>query len=463
MNSDGDPCELEAVLEAMADGVFVVDTQRVVRRWNPAMQRMTGYAPEDVIGKSCGVFTWLEQTDDAEDGMYCRLFAAGSMDRTELTALCRDGSTLPVLVSARVMKNPSGEPMGAVVTVTDLSTLKRLESQVSQLRMEVEGRFQFHNLVGSSHVMQQVFQRIELAAASETTILVLGETGTGKELAAKAIHYHSPRKDGPLVSVNCSALSESLVESELFGHVKGSFTGALKDHVGRFEQAHGGTIFLDEVGEIPLSVQVKLLRVIQEREIERIGESRPRKVDVRIIAATHRDLRERLQQGQFREDLFYRLNVFPIELPPLRERREDLAPLVAHFLSKFNERSGKQVQRVNQDAMRMMMDYCWPGNVRELENCIEHAFVTCGPGEIDVMDLPIEIRRTDIKDRICGPRSDTAREPKRARRPANRDEILALLRECDWNKAEVARRLGITRTQVWRRMVQLGIPMQPEG
>jgi PAS domain S-box-containing protein len=450
----------------MADGLFIVDPQRKIRRWNPAMERLTGYSAEETVGKPCGVFTWLEKdADEEEDGMYCRLFAAGSMDRSELTVRCKDGSTLPVLASARTLKDAEGNPTGAVVTVTDISTIKRLEREVTQLRQAVEERYQFHNIVGKSQAMQRVFELIELAAASETTVLVRGETGTGKEMVAKAIHFHSRRKDGPLVSVNCSALSETLVESELFGHVRGSFTGAVKDHVGRFERANGGTIFLDEVGEIPQAVQVKLLRVIQEREIERIGESKPRKVDVRIIAATHRDLRDRVEKGLFREDLFYRLNVFPIYLPPLRERKEDIGPLVAHFLEKYNERAKKSIAGMNPDAMRMVMDYCWPGNVRELENAIEHAFVTCGQGHIDSLDLPLEIRRTDIKDRICGRQNASisdASAPKPSRRAATKEEIVALLKECDWNKAEVARRLGITRTQVWRRMVQLEIPLNPE-
>ena len=461
-----DPAELEAVLETMADGVFVVDTRRVVRRWNAAMTRLTGYSADAAVGNPCGVFTWLEKDpEQEEEGVYCRLFAAGSMDRSELTVRCKDGSTLPVLVSARVLKDAQGNPTGAVVTVTDISTIKHLETEVTRLRQAVEDRYHFHNIVGKSEPMQRVFQLIELAAASETTVLVLGETGTGKELVAKAIHFHSPRKAGPLVSVNCSALSETLVESELFGHVRGAFTGALKDHVGRFEGANGGTIFLDEVGEIPPAVQVKLLRAIQEREIERIGESKPRKVDVRIIAATHRDLRGLVETGRFREDLFYRLNVFPVYLPPLRERPEDTGLLVAHFIEKYRARTAKPITGIKPDAMRMVMDYCWPGNVRELENAIEHAFVTCGQDEIDALDLPLEIRRTDIRDRICGrrqapaPGASTPRKP--ARRPATREEILALLDACDWNKAEVARRLGITRTQVWRRMVQLEIPMTP--
>lgn len=466
-SANNENVELAAILDTMADGLFVVDSARRVRCWNPAMERITGYAAAETLGQPCGVFTWIEKdTDTEEEGMYCRLFAAGSMDRSELTVLCKDGSTLPVLASARTLKDTAGNPTGAVVTITDISTLKRLETEVSQLRQELGGQYQFQDIVGKSPSMRQVFRLIELAADSETTVLVRGETGTGKELVAKAIHFNSPRKNGPLVSVNCSALSETLVESELFGHVRGSFTGALRDHVGRFERANGGTLFLDEVGEIPPMVQVKLLRVIQEREIERIGESKVRKVDVRIIAATHRDLRERVEQGLFREDLFYRLNVFPIHLPPLRERREDIPPLVDHLTEKYNGRTNRKISGVTPEAMRLIMDYCWPGNVRELENAVEHAFVTSTGGRIDALDLPLEVRRTDVKDRICDRKKSSPSDtpaPRSLRRASTREDLVAALKDCNWNKAEAARRLGITRTHVWRLMVRYKIPLTPES
>lgn len=441
-----DSQELELILETMADGVLVVDANRTVRRWNRGMERLTGFSREEAVGKPCA-------------GGICRLFAAGSLDRAEITITRKNGQTIPVIASARLMQGPGHESLGAVVTMTDISTVRNLQEEIFNLRREIGDRYEFHNIVGRSPAMQQVFTLIELAAASTASILICGETGTGKELVARAIHHHSDRADQPLVTVNCSALSETLVESELFGHVRGAFTGAVKDYIGRFERADGGAIFLDEVGEIPQNVQVKLLRVIQEREIERIGDSQPRKVNVRIMAATHRDLRERVEQGKFREDLFYRLNVFPIHLTPLRNRREDIQPLVDHFIRKFNEKSGKKVTHINRDAMRMINDYCWPGNVRELENAIEHAFVTCLRTEINPPDLPIEIRRADIKERICN-RKATLRTPERIhRKPVQKDELLSLLQECSWNKAEVARRLGITRTHVWRKMTQLGIPL----
>ena len=259
--------------------------------------------------------------------------------------------------------------------------------------------------------------------------------------------------------------------------MRGAFTGAIQDHPGRFERAHGGTLFLDEVGELPSPTQVKLLRVLQEREFERVGDTQVRPVDVRVIAATHRDLRRQVVEGAFREDLFYRLNVFPIHLPPLRARKDDIDPLVRRFIVLFRERTGKPISSVEPDAMRIIMDYCWPGNVRELENAIEHAFVTCPGGSIGPFDLPIEIRRLELTREVCSDggegRAGEARPvsahgdarpyaPAYRRRGADRDEMLRALELSGWNKAEAARRLGITRTSVWRRMRSLGIPLDPD-
>ncbi len=451
----------------MAEGLYVVDLDGVIQRWNRSMERISGYTAAEAIGQRCSFLDSEACPDNPVPPTECPLFRHGRLDNVETTIRCKDGRRRPISKSARVLKNAAGQVVGSVETLTDMSSMRRLENEVSRLLEEVEERFEFHNIIGKSLGMREVFELIGLAAASQATALIHGETGTGKELVAKAIHYHSSRKDGPLVTVNCSALSESLLESELFGHVEGAFTGGIRDHVGRFERADGGTVFLDEVGEIPPSIQVKLLRVLQEREFERVGESTPRRVDVRVIAATHRDLRERVREGAFREDLFYRLNVFRISLPPLRERKEDIEPLIAHFVRKFSETTGKHIERLTPDAMRIVMEYCWPGNVRELEHAIEHAFVVCSGPEIGPFDLPVEIRRFDLQQAICRDnlradevsvgRTSTAGRAK----PATREALLNVLKECDWNKAEAARRLGITRTSIWRRMKRLGIPLEP--
>ncbi|MFO7973708.1 MAG: sigma 54-interacting transcriptional regulator [Candidatus Hydrogenedentota bacterium] len=464
--------ELATILDTMADGVFVIDTEHVIQRWNRAMERITGYSPAEAIGRNCAFLNDGCRCDHCDHlpPFTCDLFEVESVDKAETVIRNCDGEEVHVVAAGRVLRGDDREPIGAVITLTDITSLRHLETEMNQLRREVTGRFEFHNIVGKSPQMREIFNLVELAAASPVTVLITGETGTGKEIVAKAIHYHSERKDGPLVRVNCSALSESLLESELFGHAKGAFTGAIRDHAGRFERANGGTIFLDEVGDIPPLVQVKLLRVLQERELERVGEATPRKVDVRVIAATHRNLRELVRRGEFREDLFYRLKVFPINLPPLRERKEDIDPLIKRFIARFNEETGKNIQGLTPDAIRMAMDYCWPGNVRELENAIEHAFVTCNGAFIGPFDLPIEIRRVELKQQLCDDASPFdgftisgtyAEGASRRKRGNNREELIAVLDACDWNKAEAARRLGITRTSVWRRMKKLGVPLEP--
>jgi two-component system response regulator HydG len=318
-------------------------------------------------------------------------------------------------------------------------------------------------LVGSSHRMHLVYERTHLAANSHTTVLILGETGTGKELVAEAIHFASSRKQGPLVKVNCSALSENLLESELFGHVKGAFTGAIKDKVGRFEAAHEGTIFLDEIGDISPLIQLKLLRVLQEKEIEPVGSSQTQKVDVRVLAATNKDLRSMVREGQFRQDLYYRLRVFQIDLPALREHKEDIPLLVESFMERFNRQTGKSIRSISDEVKQCFMDYCWPGNVRELENTIEHAYVTCQGNEIGLFDLPPELRMTEFRAAECRGRAETKSKGKSAAASGatTRDQLVKMLESCGWSKAEAARRLGLNRATIWRKMKQWGIPMEP--
>jgi transcriptional regulator with GAF, ATPase, and Fis domain len=268
-----------------------------------------------------------------------------------------------------------------------------------------------------------------------------------------------------MVTVNCSALSESLLESELFGHVKGAFTGAGQDRIGRFEQADGGTIFLDEIGEISPYIQVKLLRVLQEKEIERVGDSRKRKVDIRVITATNKDLKSLVDAGTFREDLYYRLKVFPIFLPPLRERKEDIPLLIRHFIDLNNKTSGKAVTGMTKQAMQAVMDYHWPGNIRELANAVEHAFVLCSGREIVIEDLPLEIRHGNTGLREWGhpkPPSPTVVSVSRPGHRLTRERLVAILHAAGWNKAEAARQTGLSRASIWKYMKKWNIPMQPE-
>lgn len=371
----------------------------------------------------------------------------------------KEGFSVPVLKNARLVKSPDGEVLGVVETVTDLTELTQTKLKVEEIERKLGQTYQFDRIIGKSHTMQQVFSAVKAASASEATILIQGESGTGKELVAGAIHYNSNRVTKPLVTVNCSALSETLLESELFGHVKGAYTGALRDRVGRFEEADGGTIFLDEIGEISPYIQVKLLRVLQEREVERVGESKRRKIDIRIITATNKNLFELVKNGSFREDLYYRLKVFPLTVPPLRERREDIHLLTSHFIKDQNKKTGKKINGLSKDANQILMDYDWPGNVRELENAIEHAFVLCNSEMIDSFDLPVEIRKTQFAP-VTQQQSSVMQDQPVSRKSVTRETLLELLEQCDWNKAEVARQINVSRTAVWKYMKKWDIPLQ---
>jgi transcriptional regulator with PAS, ATPase and Fis domain len=290
--------------------------------------------------------------------------------------------------------------------------------------------------------MQEVYELIESVAPSDATVLIEGESGTGKELVANAVHFQSARSNSPFIKVSCAALSETILESELFGHVKGAFTGAYRDRTGRFEQAHGGTLFLDEIGEIGPAVQVKLLRVLQEREIERVGDMKTRKVDVRIIAATNRNLKQLVQEGRFREDLYYRLKVVTIEMPPLRSRKQDIPLLVEIFVSSLNAKYKKTVTGISPASMDLLMEYAWPGNVRELENAMEHAFVKVRKDVLLPADFPHELRQE----------ASAAVDQRGAARGLDRNYLIAMLKRSGGSRTKAARALGIDRTTLWRHL-----------
>jgi DNA-binding NtrC family response regulator len=318
-------------------------------------------------------------------------------------------------------------------------------------------------VIARSQAMARVFRLVETLQNSEATVLVTGESGTGKEVTARLIHAHSPRRNGPFVAVNAAALPGELLETELFGHVRGSFTGATRDRVGRFEAAQDGTLFLDEIGDLPLHVQVKLLRVLQERTFERVGDNQPRQTNARIIAATHRDLRRRVTEGNFREDLYYRLRVFPIELPPLRARREDIEPIARLLLSRVGARTGRAL-RFSPDALRVLLSHDWPGNVRELENALEFAATVCQGQTLQPEDLPPEIGAPAAPRRAPepGPSQAAAPEPGGPRAaPDERAVLQAALDAHRWSRAETAKALGLSRSTLWRRMRALGLADAP--
>ena len=447
----------ERLLDSMAEGVFTLDPHGRITSWNPAMERITGYRVDEAIGQSCQLLKFSKCFDQTCPSSIaeCQIFERGTVDPTECQLQHKNGQFISIIKNARVVKDNNGDPLGVVETVTDLTELTQARQKAEEAQRKLVEVYQFDNIIGKSHAVQEIFKAIEVAAKSDATVLIQGESGTGKELVASAIHYNSDRGQCPMVTVSCSALTESLLESELFGHVKGAFTGAHRDRVGRFEEADTGTIFLDEIGDISPFIQLKLLRAIQEKQIERVGESRKRNVNIRIITATHKNFYGLVQSGHFREDLYYRLKVFPIYLPPLRNRREDIPLLTRHFIQKFNAKTGKQIQDLSPDAMRILMDYNWPGNVRELENAMEHAFVLANSNQIGIFDLPVEIRQMEYYP-------STPQEPqnfKPQQQKVNKPLLLELLHECDWNKAKVARRLGRSRTSVWKYMKKYDIPL----
>ena len=451
---------LNQIIESMAEGVFTLDMQGRITSWNSAMEKISGYSAEESLGQGCHLLEFNRCFDRVcPTGFHeCGVLKNRQNRTKECYLRHKKGHDVPVIKNARVAKDESDRVIGVVETVTDMTELIQAREKARQASKQLRETYQFGNIIGKSPVMQEVFESIRAAANSRSTVLIQGDSGTGKEMAAAAIHFNSDLAEKPFVTVNCSALSESLLESELFGHVKGAFTGALRDKVGRFEQADHGTIFLDEIGELSPYIQVKLLRVLQEREIERVGESRKRKLDIRILAATNKNLTSLVRQGLFREDLYYRLKVFPIHLPPLQERRQDIPLLIDHLIAKKNRETKKDIKGVSRSALQLFMEYPWPGNVRELENVIEHGFVLCNSEEINVADLPFEIRQ-----------ARTARHPEtsshssshlRNQEKLNRERLLHVLEESGWNKAEAGRRLGLSRTAIWKYMKKWDIPLK---
>jgi PAS domain S-box-containing protein len=448
------------IIDSMADGVFTMDNRGRITSWNRSMEKISGYRAEEALGRTCallGCSRCFGNSCPADIGR-CKIFEKETSGAKECQLQHKDGHEVPIIKHASVVKDDDGRILGVVETVTDISELNRARRKAEEASRKLGEIHRLDNIIGKSQAMYKVFSAIKLAAASDATVLIQGESGTGKELIAGAIHFNSDRKSNSLITVNCSALPENLLESELFGHVKGAFTGAIRSRVGRFEEANRGTIFLDEIGELSPFIQVKLLRVLQEREVERIGESAKRKINIRIVTATHQDLRSLVNEGKFREDLYYRLNVFPVRVPPLRERKDDIPLLVSHFIHMLNMRTGKQVVDVSRAVMRLFMDYHWPGNVRELENAMEHAFVLCNHDRVENEDLPSHLRHQHQAGADEHPAAGKATHAKRKK--VSKSQLLTLLDDCGWNKAEAARRIGVSHTSVWKYMKKWDIPLK---
>jgi two-component system response regulator HydG len=436
----------ETVIHTMMDGLMVVDPTGTIVAVNPAMERLTGYTREELLGQSCTILNCDRCRGLAPQGAdkQCQLFREGGVQHFRCVLTKKDGAALPFLKNAAILKDDAGLVIGAVETLTDLSEIITRDKVICRLRRELHRDDGFHGLLGRSPAMLQLSQLLSSAAASEAPVVLYGESGSGKELAAAALHKLSPRAKGPFIKVNSAALTESLLESELFGHVKGAFTGADRTRVGRFEAAHRGSIFLDEIGDLPMATQVKLLRVLQEKIIEKVGDHRPIPVDVRVITATNQDLHVLMDQGRFREDLFYRINVIPIHLPPLRERREDIPLLVEHFLELSAAKTQKPITGLSREALEIFLHYHWPGNVRELINVIDYAFVLCNEGVIQPDHLPGQL--TGKRTAPARPRRPESAGPQRV----SREELLRTLQAAQGKKSKAAAMLGVSRVTLWK-------------
>ena len=437
----------EAILESISDGVFTVDADWRVVSFNRAAEEITGIAREEAVGLHC----WeVFRSSMCESSCALRetLRTGNPVSGRSGYIIDAAGSRIPISLSTAVLRDSRGEVIGGAETFRDLS-------EVQALRLELAGRVRVGDLVSRSPRMREIFDSLEAIAASPSTVLVLGETGTGKDLVARTIHSLSARQKGPFVAVNCGALPENLLESELFGYKAGAFTGARKDKPGRFALARGGVLFLDEIGEISPAMQVRLLRVLQEQTYEPLGAVRSERADVRVIAATHRDLGQLVGEGSFREDLFYRINVARIELPPLRARMEDIPLLCVLFVEHFNALQNKQVEGLDSATLELLMLHDWPGNIRELRNVIERAFILCHDGLLEPRHLPEELRQgKEYGERTEAAAGDGLRS---TRRHAEATRILEALERNDYNRLAAARDLGIHKSTLFRKIRTLGL------
>ncbi len=419
--------QLQTILDSVADGVFTVDNDMLITSFNRAAEDLTGFTRAQALGQPC---CEIFRTNVCFDKCPVRQALASNSNITnrEVDLLDRNNREIPISVNASVLRNRCGEAIGGVETFRDLS-------QVHALTREVEHHFSFQNMISRNPQMQQLFDILPDIACSDVTALIQGDSGTGKELFAQALHNLSYRKDKPLVVINCGALPEQLLEAEIFGVRKGAYTGAVADRAGRLSAAEGGTLFLDEIGDLPLPLQVKLLRVLENNEYQALGSDDNRRADVRFIAATHRDLSMQVAQNNFRQDLFYRLNVITIKIPSLSERSEDIPLLLEIGLKKFCAKYGKKIRSFSPQAMEYLLQHPYEGNIRELLNIVERAVILCREQQIELEQLPFNSASSSVRDR---------------QQQLTHPELLQLLERYRGNKKLVANHLGINRTTLWR-------------
>ena len=444
----------KTIVDTLQDGLMVLDPSGNILAVNPAAEKLTGYSAEELVGNNCRTLncTGCDVFGKGAGKEWCKLFVSGEVKAKQCLISDKQRRAVHVVKNASVLKDPEGNILGAVETLTDMTEIMRQRQEIASLRKSCHLEDDHHGLLGESSPMQYLIELIENVSQTDAPVLIHGQSGTGKELVARAIHEESPRNQKPFIKVNCAALNENLLESELFGHEKGAYTGADRTRIGRFEAAHNGTIFLDEIGDIPLSTQVKLLRVLEEKEIERVGDHKPIPVDVRIISATNKDLEAMIDEDQFREDLFFRINVFPLNCPSLAERIEDTPVIVQNFIDQNRRKGGKDIQGLTPEAMEVLLAYHWPGNVRELRNAVEYAFVLCPGDWIAKEHLPPKIASG-------GKRTATIQAMGSKSWDEERANLVQTLRRVGGNQSEAGRLLGVSRVTIWKRIKKYGIDL----
>ncbi len=439
----------DAILESISDGVFTVNAEWRITSFNRAAEKITGIPRTEAIGRRCSE-VFRSSMCETECALRRTVKSGRPIIGRSGYIIDTAGERIPVSVSTAVLRDRNGKVAGGAETFRDLSELE-------ELKKALDGRQRIGDLISRSATMQKIFAVLPAIAESTSTVLLLGETGTGKERLARALHEQSPRHTRPFVAVNCGALPDTLLESELFGYKRGAFTGASRDKPGRFALAAGGTLFLDEISEVSPALQVRLLRVLQERVYEPLGAVRSERADVRVIVATNKDLGRQVHLGLFREDLYYRINVVRIELPPLRDRREDIPILIEQFIARFNHLQQKSVQGIDSETLSLLMAHDWPGNIRELENMIERAFILCHSGVIGIEHLPAELTAGRASLEIHS-------DMRTSRNLIETHNIASALKTCGFNRLQAAKTLGIHKSTLFRKLKKLGItPPQQDG
>ncbi|MFO7462216.1 MAG: sigma 54-interacting transcriptional regulator [Desulfatiglandales bacterium] len=436
--------QTQIILDSIADGVFTVDADLNITSFNHSAEKITGINKEEAIGRHCWE-VFRASICEKRCSLKHTMSTGRPVVNQAIYIVNLRGDQIPVSISTALLKDEHGKVIGGVETFRDLSV-------VAELRKELTRRLSFQDIISKNKEMQRLFGILEQVSESDATILLEGESGTGKELFAKAIHALSSRKTGPMITINCGSLPDALLESELFGYEKGAHSTAFKDKPGRLAIADGGTLFLDEIGDISPALQVRLLRVLQDKTYEPLGSTKSLKTDVRIVAATNKSLEELVEKGTFRQDLYYRINVVKLVLPPLKERKEDIPLLVEHFIRKFARLSGKDIQGLSPELMSVLMAHDFPGNIRELENIIEYATVVCKNGLLSVEHLPDHLKKS--KDAATQPHSNGK---KTSLEDVEKGYICEILSRNHWNRSATAAEMGIHPTTLWRKMKRLKI------